>query len=184
MRLVVGLGNPGREYAKTRHNLGFMVLDAYGARVAATGGRMQFLGTTAEAVRGHEKLLLLKPQTYMNESGRSVAGAASFYRLEPEECLVICDCWHLPLGRLRVRREGTDGGHKGLRSVTEHLHDEAFPRLRIGIGTPPGDPVKYVLSPFGKDEWPEVEEAVEKACHAVDVWLDEGIEACMNEFNG
>jgi PTH1 family peptidyl-tRNA hydrolase len=181
---VFGLGNPGKRYQGTRHNIGFSVVDrlAEGLSVDVSGRRFQAL--TGEARCGAGKVLLVKPQTYMNESGRSVQAVTAWHDIAIENILVICDDLDLELGRIRARREGSSGGHNGLKSIAEHLGTTAFPRLRVGIDRPAHeDAIDYVLSPFTRAEQDVVAEAVERAADAARCWVDEGIEACMNKFN-
>jgi PTH1 family peptidyl-tRNA hydrolase len=185
MKVVVGLGNPGRQYAGTRHNVGFAVVDllAEGAR----GGRFQdrFQARVAEVEEPPHKLLLVKPQTFMNLSGRCVRQVVDFYKVAPEDLLVVCDDFNLPLGKLRVRPRGTHGGHNGLRDIQAHLGTTEYARLRIGVGAPEGDDaVDYVLGRFRPAERAVIDEAVREAAQAVLVWVHRGIADCMNEYNG
>jgi len=182
-RLVVGLGNPGREYEGTRHNVGFMILDHL-ANGAGLRWEERFLGLAATWHRGHDRVLLLKPQTWMNLSGRSVQRAASFHKIPTADLVVLYDDLDLPPGQLRLRTQGGDGGHRGLRSVLELLGTPEVSRIRIGIGRPVvGDETSHVLGRFSRDEDVAVQEAVHAAAAAVTVWLDEGIVAAMNRFN-
>lgn len=194
MKLIVGLGNPGRKYEGTRHNIGFEVVAEF-ARVQHAGpSRTRFQGDTVElnwqrktgAAQGIEKLLLLLPQTYMNLSGQSVLEAKDFYKIDPSDILVICDDFALSLGRLRFRPNGSSGGQKGLADILVRLGTEAVPRLRIGIGTPPPqwDPADFVLSRFHEDEKPVMQEAVRNAVAGINDWLDQGTAYCMNRYNG
>lgn len=185
MKLVVGLGNPGRRYEKTRHNVGFDVLRHLAERHASGNVRRRFSGELLEARIAGQKVLLLSPTTYMNRSGRSVAEAARFYKLAPEHILVVCDDLNLPLGKLRLRAKGSPGGHNGLADIIRMLGSEAFPRLRIGIGSPPPgcDPARFVLARFQADEQSTVNEAVKQAADAVAIWVSEGIDASMNRYN-
>jgi PTH1 family peptidyl-tRNA hydrolase len=185
MKLVVGLGNHGSKYGGTRHNVGYEVIDCLSERLGPLQFRRQFQGRIASAARDNENVLLLKPETYMNLSGQSVQAAQSFYRLPPESLLIVCDDMNLPLGKLRIRRSGSDGGQKGLRSLAQHLGTIDYPRLRIGIGSPPAgvDGSDYVLRRFSKDEQPIIDEAVVRAADAVLLWCDAGIEPCMTRFN-
>ena len=153
--LVVGLGNPGREYLYTRHNTGFLTLDYIAERLSVTVNRAKFNALTADAVMGGSRVLLMKPQTYMNESGIAVRQAADFYKIPADHIIVISDDISLPGGRMRVRRSGSDGGQKGMRSIIAHLGSDSFPRLRIGIGEKPHPDyplADWVLSEFTKDE--------------------------------
>ncbi|MHC4917465.1 MAG: aminoacyl-tRNA hydrolase [Planctomycetota bacterium] len=183
MLAVLGLGNPGEEYAPTRHNVGFRILDAVAGDAGSDFGRRRFDSLVAEVRLGDEKVLLCKPQTFMNLSGRAARSVLDFYKLELPEMLVVCDDYSLDLGRLRVRRGGSSGGHNGLESVREQLGSTEFPRLRVGIGAARGDSVKYVLGRFGKEEEEVIAGAVRRAAEAVRCWAVEGIGSCMNGFN-
>ena len=183
MLVVLGLGNPGRRYVRTRHNVGFRVVEALARRWEVEVRRRKFLARVGEAARGGRRVLLVKPGTYMNASGRSARAALDFYRLGPEELCVVSDDVNLPLGRLRVRRSGSAGGHRGLESVAVSLGTDCFGRLRVGVGAPRGDPRDYVLSTFSTEESDAAEAAVERAASAVECWLEEGIERCMNRYN-
>lgn len=185
MKLIVGLGNPGRKYQGTRHNVGYSVL-AELAHDAATGRpQSKFQGEMVQAAFGGEKALLLSPVTYMNNSGACVQAARDFYRLPDEDLLVICDDLNLPLAKLRFRAKGSSGGQKGLADIIRRLGTDEFARLRIGIGTPPDgwDASDYVLGKFTRREKPEIEVAVREAADAVAVWAREGVEHCMNQYN-
>lgn len=186
MKLVVGLGNPGKRYAETRHNLGFMVVQKLVPMVAASGFKDRFDGEYADAMVDGVKVGLLCPTTFMNASGRSVRKAVDFLRLVPEEVLVIVDCLSLPLGQLRIRGGGSSGGQKGLGDILRHLGTEDVPRLRIGIDpAPPGwDVADYVLSTFRPSERAVINQALESAAHAACLWVTAGLEACMNAYNG
>jgi len=184
MKVVVGLGNPGRQYDGTRHNVGFAVIDLLAA--SADGGRFQsrFQARVAEVTEGDEKVLLVKPETFMNLSGRCVRQVLDFYQLSAEELLVVCDDINLSLGKIRVRARGTHGGHNGLRDIQNHLGTTEYPRLRIGVGAPEGDDaVDHVLGRFRPGERGLIEDAIRAAAQAVVVWLHDGVEKCMNEFN-
>ncbi len=184
MRVVVGLGNPGRQYQGTRHNVGFEVID--GLAQSPNAGRFQsrFQAQVAELQEGSEKVLLVKPETFMNLSGRSVRQVVDFYQLELSQLLVVCDDVNLPLGRLRVRAKGTHGGHNGLRDIQNHLGTTEYSRLRIGVGAAePGQMVDHVLGRFRPSEKPIIEDALIRCLQAVMVWVHQGIEVCMNRFN-
>jgi PTH1 family peptidyl-tRNA hydrolase len=185
LHLIAGLGNPGRKYAGTRHNLGFEALEELGRRHGIAPTRRRFRGMLGEGAIAGRRVLLLRPGTYMNLSGESVAPALRFYQLPLAHLLVICDDVYLPPGKVRLRRSGSAGGHKGLISIIQHLDSDSFPRLRIGVGEPPPglDQVQYVLMPFGRQERLAVQEAVDLAADVVEAWLAEGIEAAMNRFN-
>ena len=185
MKIVVGLGNPGRQYAGTRHNVGFDVLDYLASGPGVAGGRAAFQSEVAELSDGGEKVLLVKPQTFMNLSGRAVRAVLDFYKLTPTDLLVVCDDYNLPLGKLRVRAKGSHGGQNGLRNIQEQLGTDEYPRLRMGIGQPaPGEAVDFVLTRFKPGERAAVEEAVASAAAGVLVWVRQGLAACTNRVNG
>lgn len=186
MWLIAGLGNPGTRYEKTRHNVGFMTADHL-ARSWGTGfsEKSRHRAWVARAETGTGPVLLAKPATYMNDSGWAIRSLADYFGIPPEKTLVILDDMSLGVGVLRIRARGGDGGHRGLGSAIGHLGTTAFPRLRIGIGTPPGpDWVRHVLAEFPAGERELVEAAVEKAGRAVPVLLGEGVERAMSEYNG
>ncbi len=185
MKLVVGLGNPGKRYRGTRHNVGFDVL-AELARSFGTGGvKSKFHAEVLEADIGGQKALLISPLTYMNNSGTSVWEAKNFYKIAEEDLLVVCDDLNLPLAKLRFRTKGSSGGQKGLEDIASRIGTDEFPRLRIGIGSPPDgwDWADYVLSKFTKEEIPDIEEAVRSAADAVVVWAKQGVGVCMDQYN-
>jgi len=192
MKVVVGIGNPGRDYAGTRHNVGFDVVDGLARSDRIEVAKRRFEALTGEGVVAGERVLLVKPQTFVNLSGRSVRQALDFYKLPVDDLLIVCDDANLPLGRIRFRRDGASGGHHGLESIIAHLGTEAFARLRVGIGRPselPGagggpDLVDHVLGRFSPAEREIMEEAYVDAIRGVAMWLTRGIGACMNEFNG
>lgn len=196
-RMVVGLGNPGSEYARNRHNVGFQVVDLFAERHGLAFDRFQ---KRARLTIGQVKLengwsgriVLAKPMTYMNLSGEAVGALATFYKIAPAHILVVSDDLDLPPGRLRMRAGGSAGGQKGVKSIIQHLHTEAFPRLRIGIGRPGGqgatappgmDPADYVLQNFTAAEEAEMAFVRPHAADAIEIWLAQGIEAAMNNFN-
>jgi PTH1 family peptidyl-tRNA hydrolase len=185
MKLVVGLGNPGRKYQDTRHNIGYAIL----AELARTRGtppvKHKFHGEVMDAEIGGQRALLLSPLTYMNRSGLSVAEAKTFYKLADEDLLVLCDDLNLPLGKIRIRLQGSSGGQKGLEDIIARLGSDNFARLRVGIGSPPEgwDWADYVLAKFADGEVPSIEQAVRRAAEAVAAWARDGGEACMNQFN-
>ena len=191
-RFVAGLGNPGRKYDRTRHNLGFRVLDALGRRWRADGPRKAFGGLVWDARAGGgpgdapvRRVVLLAPQTYMNRSGRSVAEMVGFYKARVEDVLIVVDDMALPPGQIRARAGGSAGGHNGLADVLAALGTDEVPRLRLGIGPPPGvmDPVDFVLTRFAPDEEPAVESAVAAAADAVEDWVFHGIRPVMDKYN-
>jgi peptidyl-tRNA hydrolase, PTH1 family len=185
MKLVVGLGNPGRRYQATRHNIGYAVLAELARKFGTPPAKSRFHGEVVEADLSGQKALLLSPTTFMNLSGVSVQEAMSFYKLPSEDLLVLCDDLNLPVGKLRLRGQGSSGGQKGLEDIIQRLGTDQFSRLRIGIGTAPEgrDWADYVLSRFTPEEVPVIEQAVGLAAEAAAVWAREGIEFCMNRYN-
>lgn len=185
MKLVVGLGNPGSKYVKTRHNVGYRVVDRLAERWQVTISRERFNGLLGEGPISGVTGVLLKPTTFMNRCGRAVAAAWQFYKLAPADVLVVADDMDLPLGRLRVRPAGSSGGHKGLGDIVMTTGRDDFARLRVGIGRDPtGEVIDYVLSRFEPDELPLVDQAVARAAQAVECWMVEGVEQAMNRYNG
>jgi PTH1 family peptidyl-tRNA hydrolase len=180
-RLIVGLGNPGRDYADTRHNVGFMVLD----RLAAGAGASFRLEKKWQAeVAALGDVWLCKPQTYMNLSGASAGALGHFYKIEPARVLVVLDDMALPLGRLRLRESGSAGGHNGLTSIIEHFGTNAIPRLRVGIGAAePGAATGHVLGRFAPAERPAVHDALSRAVEAIEFAQTQGLAAAMNRYN-
>lgn len=198
MKLIVGLGNPGRQYVATRHNIGWEVVDALAARLGwiATPAEFERLarskfegltldGTAALPSAGSEKLLLLKPTTYMNLSGRSVQAAMAFYQLAPPDVMVVVDELALPCGTIRIRSGGSPGGHNGLRDVERALGTSDYPRLRVGIDPPPERvPGRdYVLGRFSEEQRRKIDSVIDRAASALITWMDRGINAAMNVFN-
>ena len=183
-KLVVGLGNPGSKYQGTRHNIGFEVIDRLAASSAGAVFTRKFDGLVAEIEIDYRRVLLLKPETFMNLSGRSAARALRFYKLETTDLLAVCDDLTLPLGKLRLRPGGSDGGQKGLRDIAAHLGDQ-YPRLRIGVGERGLiDAADFVLSRFRPAERPAIDDALILATQAVAVWVTQGLDPAMNRFNG
>jgi len=185
MKLVVGLGNPGRKYTGTRHNVGFEVIDRLVERHGLAKSRTAFHGETVDAKIGGERSLLLRPQTFMNRSGRSVAEALRFFKMEVDDLMVVCDCMDLPLGKLRLRPGGSPGGHNGLADIGRSLGTTDFARLRIGIDRPPAgwEGADFVLARFDASERDEMDRAVMAAADAVERWAGAGIDDAMNQFN-
>ena len=184
LKVVVGLGNPGSRYHGTRHNVGYAVVDLLAESPHAGRFQGRFQAQVAELVEDGPKVLLVKPETFMNLSGRSVRQLLDFYQLPAEGLLVVCDDINLPLGKLRARARGTHGGHNGLRDIQNHLGSTEYARLRVGVGAPPEDgAVDHVLGRFRPSERAVIDEAVRTAAQAVIVWAHRGIEDCMNEFN-
>lgn len=187
MKLIVGLGNPGSQYEKTRHNAGFMAVDRLARRhLASETPKGRFQGAVVEGSIGGERCVLLKPTTYMNRSGASVAQAASFYKIDvPNDLLVLVDDVALPVGSIRIRPSGSAGGHNGLSDIQRALGTEAYPRCRIGIDARPAfiDQADYVLGRFTPEELAALEPALEKAADAAEVFVREGVTPAMNRFN-
>jgi PTH1 family peptidyl-tRNA hydrolase len=186
MKLIVGLGNPGRRYVGTRHNIGWEVVAAVARRCGGGYPRARFDGEVVEVVMADEKTLLLCPHTYMNLSGSSVQPARDFHQLQNEDLIVVCDDFNLPLAKLRFRAKGSSGGQKGLDDIIRRLGTDQFPRLRIGIGTPPPqwDVAAYVLSKFADEERKVIDVTIPKAVDALVDWVRHGVDYCMNRYNG
>ena len=192
LRLVVGLGNPGTQYEGTRHNIGFMALERMATREGFSFRQQSKLhGLAAEHGIGESRLRLLMPQTYMNDSGRSIRAALDWFGFMPEQLLVLVDDMDIPLGRLRLRAQGSAGGHNGLRSTIQHLGTQAFPRLRIGIGAPANNPaerrartVSHVLGPFSRAEQPEVDAVLDGVLESIQHIQRQGLDRAGNWING
>ena len=198
MRLIVGLGNPGREYAGTRHNVGFDALDVFAYRTGLVGSPADFDrvartkfdglavdGSVSVPAGGSEKVLLLKPTTYMNLSGRSVQAAMAFYQLGPADVMIVLDDVALPCGKLRIRPGGSSGGHNGLKDIARALGTEQYPRLRVGVDPPPPRVPQrdWVLGRFSEDQRAGVNAALDRAVNALLAWIGQDIHAAMNKFN-
>ena len=188
MKLFVGLGNPGQEYAASRHNVGFMLADALSEALNAAPWREKFSAAVADANINGEKILLAKPLTFMNDSGRAVRQIIDFYKLAAEEMLVAHDDMDLPIGKVRIRAQGGSGGHNGIKSVIAHAGDGNFARFRIGIGHPPKDDgndvvINHVLTPFAKAEAEKIRDAIKYLVPAAECFFTEGIAATMNKYN-
>ena len=184
--LLIGLGNPGREYKDNRHNYGFMLIDRLAVRLNARGMKLQSKAIVTNAIYEEHKLILAKPQTYMNLSGHSVQGLAHFYKLPLENLLVAHDDLDLPFGTIRLRPGGGPGGQKGVASAIERLGTQDFARLRLGIGRPPGrmDPAAYALQDFPRDEMKELSSVLDRAADAALEFVINGLDKAMNKFNG
>lgn len=183
VKIIVGLGNPGQEYAGTRHNIGFMVVDRLKRELHAPDTRKRFRAELSEVYVGGEKLVLVKPQTYMNLSGISAREAAQWYKASLEDILVVVDDIELPFGASRMRAGGSSGGHNGLKSIAAELGSDQYPRLRLGVGRGSGDARRQVLSRFSKDEERELPEFVGSGADCVLLWRAEGITTAMNQCN-
>ena len=184
--IVVFLGNPGPKYRDTRHYAGFMAADAMEKKLGVSINKLRFKALTAQATLGGEKVLLLKPQTYMNLSGESVSPAAAFYKVPPEHIIVVSDEVSLPIGKLRIRKSGSAGGHNGLKNIIAMLGTDAFPRIRMGVGAPPHadyDMADWVLSSFKNQDADDMRSLAVRVCDAVECYIAEGPDRAMNKFN-
>jgi len=186
-RIIVGLGNPGRQYANTRHNAGWMVIDEIAKRANASGTRNRLHAEITEARYQGYRVVLAKPQTFMNDSGKSVRELMNWYKVDPDDVLIVMDELDLPFGRLRLRPDGSAGGHNGLKSVIRETGTSDFPRLRVGIGRPEQagrQAIGHVLSTFSPDEQAHLNTVITAAADTVDGWLEDGLLATMNAING
>ena len=185
MKLIVGLGNPGPRYAGTRHNVGWRVAEELARRAGARAWKEKFEAAVTEGRWHEQKIVLARPLTFMNESGRSVRQLMDFWKADAEDLLVGLDDMAIEVGRIRLRADGSDGGHKGLGSVIAHVGHERFARLRVGIGPPPmlDEHTDFVLSPFTQEEHPMIDEAIVRAADAAECWILDGPDEAMNRFN-
>ena len=187
MQVIAGLGNPGREYALTKHNVGFMLVNALAQKlgVPETEWRAKFDALVAETRIGTEKVLLVKPQTYMNDSGRAIGPLMAWYKLEPEQLTVVHDDMDIPAGTVRIRKKGSAGGHNGIKSILAHVGEQNFNRVRLGIGRPlPGwTVINHVLAPFPEEDVPKIKSAIEYLLPAVECLVTEGADMAMNKYN-
>lgn len=184
--IIAGLGNPGNKYDSTRHNTGFLFMDLMSEKLDVKINKIQFKALTGMADVGGKKCLLMKPQTFMNNSGEAIREAASFYKIPPEKIIVAFDDISLPCGKLRIRRNGSAGGHNGIKSIIYHLNSDNFPRIKIGVGQKPHpdyDLADWVLSPFKKEDMPLMKEAAEKAVSAAELIVNGKTDEAMNKFN-
>jgi PTH1 family peptidyl-tRNA hydrolase len=183
--LLIGLGNPGREYANNRHNFGFMLIDRLAVRLNARGMKVQSKAIVMNAAYEERKLILAKPQTYMNLSGQSVQGLIHFYKIPLTNVMILSDDLDLPFGTIRIRAAGGPGGQRGLSSILEKLGTKDVPRLRLGIGRPPGrmDPANYVLQSFSRNDMQAISEILDRAADATLTFVTDGLEKAMNKFN-
>lgn len=185
--ILVCLGNPGDQYENTRHNVGFLTADALGERLGKPIQRLKFKALTNVVEYGGCRVLLMKPTTYMNLSGEAVREACQFYKIPPERVLVVSDDVSLPVGKLRLRRSGTAGGHNGLRSIIGQLHSDQFPRLKIGVGQKPHpdyDMADWVLGKFSKEDRKTIDAAIERALDAIECVFSQGMDRAMSQYNG
>jgi PTH1 family peptidyl-tRNA hydrolase len=186
MYIIVGLGNPGREYENTKHNIGFITVDQLAARHGISVSRLKHRALTGDGRIGGKKVLLVKPQTYMNASGESVAAIAAYFDVDISEIIVIYDDVDIPMGSLRIRKSGSAGSHNGMRDIIYQLNADGFPRVRLGIGGDRGRiPLRdYVLGGFSRADVPLMEQTVLRAADAVEAMLSEGVDFAMNRYNG
>lgn len=184
--LIVGLGNPGPKYEFTRHNAGFLCMDLLAQQLGVKIDRIKFKSVVADVAIEGSRCILMKPQTFMNNSGEEVRDAANFYKIPPEHIIILFDDISLPPGKLRIRRKGSDGGHNGIKSILYLLGSDQFPRIKLGVGAKPRpdyDLADWVLSTFQKDELSRMKEAMEKACEAVPLLVREETDRAMNLYN-
>ena len=184
--LIVGLGNPGPKYEFTRHNAGFLCMDLLAQQLGVKIDRIKFKSVVADVAIEGSRCILMKPQTFMNNSGEAVRDAANFYKIPPEHIIILFDDISLPPGKLRIRRKGSDGGHNGIKSILYLLGSDQFPRIKLGVGAKPRpdyDLADWVLSTFQKDELSRMKEAMEKACEAVPLLVREDTDRAMNLYN-
>ena len=184
--MVVGLGNPDRKYTLTRHNSGFLCVDMLSEKLNFRVDKLKFKSLIADTTINGHRCIVMKPQTYMNNSGEAVRECANFYKIKPENVIVIYDDISLDVGKLRIRRKGTDGGHNGIKSIIYHLNSDQFPRIKVGCGKKPHPDYNladWVLSEFKKDEQKALEPALENACKAIELLLDNQIDKAMNSYN-
>ena len=185
MKMIAGLGNPSTEYAQTKHNVGFMLLDALAKHLEASEWKTKRDALVTETRIGAEKALLVKPLTYMNDSGRAIGPLLTWYKLRPEDLIVAHDDMDIPVGMIRIRKKGSAGGHNGIKSVLYHVQDENFSRVRIGIGRPPvgWTVIKHVLTPFSPDDRILIDEVIDRLVPAVECIVRDGVDLAMNRFN-
>lgn len=185
MKIIVGLGNPGSQYEYTRHNIGFLIVDRLAQRWGATFTKSKFNALMAETRYGTEKIVLLKPQTYMNLSGQAVGAVVSWHKACPEDVMVVYDDLDMDFTRLKFRPKGSSGGHNGIKSLISHLGTDIFPRMKFGIERPRNgqDTVSWVLSNFPKEHLAELAQAIDQACDALEYYLEQGMDAAMNQYN-
>ncbi len=184
MYLIAGLGNPGKQYEDTRHNVGFKTLDYLGERWDIPIKKIKFRALLGEGLVGGEKVLLAKPSTFMNASGESIGEIVRYYNIEPEHIIVVQDDVALPVGRLRIRASGSDGGHNGLKSILYHLETDQFIRLKIGVGGAKHDMVSHVLGTFSKEDGMAVTKCIRVADTIMETIFSKGVKEAMNQFNG
>jgi len=188
VKIVVGLGNPGVKYEFTRHNIGFMILDNLARNIKIEFKKVKsYYSLISRGMINNHKVILIKPQTFMNLSGRAVRKAVSYYKIPLQDLLIVYDDLNLELGQIRIRKKGSTGGHKGIESIMQYLNSEDIPRLRIGIGNPPvnfnSDCTSYVLSNFSYDEKDKIKEVMQLSTEAIKTVIEDGFEKAMRKFN-
>lgn len=185
MYIIAGLGNPGKEYETTRHNIGFETIDYIAEKYNIKVNKLKFKSLYGETNIGGEKVFLIKPQTYMNLSGEALREFSAFYKIPPENIIVISDDINLAAGRIRIRAKGSDGGHNGLKSIIYQLGSDCFPRIRLGVGAPDAgrELAGFVLGRFSKEEIPVLEDAIVRAKNAVEEIIEKSIDSAMNKYN-
>ena len=184
--LIIGLGNPGKDYEQTRHNVGFRVVEELARRYGLSFGKTERKAQSASGLIRGKRVILTKPKPYMNLSGEAVRSLVDFYKIEPDHLIVVCDDLDIPLGTVRLRKSGSAGGQNGVKSVIQHLGTQGFARAKCGIGRPPGrmDPAAYVLRPFLGEDIITAQLLVERAANAIESWLTDGLELAMTRHNG
>ena len=185
MKIIVGLGNPGREYVHTRHNVGFEAIDVIASLMNVDVTEKKFKAFMAKGMYGGEKVILLKPQTYMNESGAAIGPMLTYYKVGLEDLIVVHDDMDIPAGMIRIRKKGGSGGHNGIKSIIAHVGGENFPRIRIGIGRPLSgwSVIDHVLAPFSSEDIPHIRTAIEMLLPAVSTMVTDGVDLAMNRYN-
>ncbi len=185
MKAIIGLGNPGREYAGTRHNVGFDAVTALADKYDLKIKDKKFKALVTDGIIEGQRIILVHPQTYMNLSGESVRAVVDYYHLEPEEIIIVCDDINLDIGRLRIRKKGSAGGHNGLKNIISELGTDGFPRIRIGVGEKPEgwDLAKHVLGRFSEEDDRVIRDILKEAVGALETWLSDGIDTAMNKYN-
>ena len=185
MKIIAGLGNPGAEYAHTKHNVGFMLVDVLAEKLGAASWKEDFFSALTEVRIGGEKVFLVKPLTYMNNSGEALGPMLSYYKLDVDDLVVVHDDMDIPAGMVRIRRKGSSGGHKGIKSIIAHVGSEDFARVRIGIGRPPAGwtVIHHVLAPFSTEDAPKIRAAIDYLLPAVESIVTDGVDFAMNRYN-
>ena len=185
MKIIAGLGNPGTEYAQTKHNVGFMLVDALAERLNAPAWKEDFFSAITEVRIGGEKIFLVKPLTYMNNSGEALGPMLSYYKMDADDLVVVHDDMDISVGTVRIRKKGSSGGHNGIKSILAHVGSEDFARVRIGIGRPPAGwkVINHVLAPFAAEDAPKIRAAIDYLLPAVECIVTDGVDLAMNKYN-